>query len=441
MENDKKYKISLTVLILIIVVIVALIGIILFTSIKYLKERKNRIENTDTSSKTSQKSGNSNSSNKGYSTDLTSDFTFSFLKMENNKENIIYSPLSIKYALKMLEEGSNGNTKAQIENVIKDEKIPEYSNVEDVLSLANGLYIRDTYKDLVKDEYIDTLENKYNAEVKFDSFKSARNVNNWIEEKTFRQIKNMLSDESVSDTDSEMILINALAIDMEWKNKFDGENTHGRDFYLNDGKKINSTMMNMEDKSENISYYKDDDVTAVSINSEEYEGNEMEFIAIMPNEEKLDSYIENFDSNTFNNITNNFTKAEDTKNGVDLSIPRFSFDYDLDLKNDLIELGITDAFLENFADFSNMADRELYVSDALHKANIDFTEKGVKAAAVTVIMMQDLAALEEERPIEITINKPFMYIIRDKNNGEIWFVGSVYEPNHWEDDRNDYEYR
>ena len=87
MENDKKYKISLTILILIIVVIVVLIGIILFTSIKYLKERKNRIEDTDTSS---QKSGNSNPSNKDYSTDLISDFAFSFLKMENNKENMIY---------------------------------------------------------------------------------------------------------------------------------------------------------------------------------------------------------------------------------------------------------------------------------------------------------------------------------------------------------------
>ena len=110
------------------------------------------------------------------------------------------------------------------------------------------------------------------------------------------------------------------------------------------------------------------------------------------------------------------------------------------MNDDLKELGITDAF-ENSADFSNMSDTALYVTDALHKANIDFTEEGVKAAAVTVIMMMDSMAIKEERPIEITINKPFMYVIRDKNNGEIWFTGTVYEPNSWKDDKADYRYR
>ena len=88
-----------------------------------------------------------------------------------------------------------------------------------------------------------------------------------------------------------------------------------------------------------------------------------------------------------------------------------------------------------------MSYTKLYVSDALHKANIDFTEKGIKAAAVTVIYMTDGIALAEDKPIEINIDKPFLYVIRDKNTGEIWFVGTVYEPNSWEKDKADYQYR
>ena len=86
--------------------------------------------------------------------------------------------------------------------------------------------------------------------------------------------------------------------------------------------------------------------------------------------------------------------------------------------------------------------RPLWVEGALHKANIDFTEKGVKAAAVTVIYMMDGAMMaDKNKPIEIEINKPFMYLIKDKKTDEIWFVGTVYEPNSWENDKADYEYR
>ena len=86
-----------------------------------------------------------------------------------------------------------------------------------------------------------------------------------------------------------------------------------------------------------------------------------------------------------------------------------------------------------------MSNRELYVSDALHKANIDFTEKGVKAAAVTVFGIKDLALpLETPKPEEIRIDKPFLYVIKDKKTGEVWFVGTVYEPNSWENEKENY---
>ena len=439
-KNNGQIKIRLTtVIVLILLVVIISAGVLLVIFNKNNESKSNQIEEGNTMQSGKQPTDIKRDTKTNYS---DTELSFKFLKMENKKENMIYSPLSIRYALQMLNEGANGNTKNQIENVIGNTNLRKYDNIKDILSLANALYIRDTYSESVKNEYKNTLSNNYNAEIKYDSFKSADNINNWIENKTFGQIKNMLRDEIVTNPDNEMFLINALAIDMAWKERFDGEDTHGGKFYLENGKEMTATMMNQENKSDNVSYYKDNKITTISMDLEEYENQQMEFIAIMPND-NLANYVENFGTDTLKDISNNMTLASKTKYGLDISIPRFSFDYDLSLEDDLKKLGITDAFNPNLADFSNMSSkRPLCVGGALHKANIDFTEKGVKAAAITVIYMTDgMVLADEKKPIEIKIDKPFMYLIRDKKTGEIWFVGTVYEPNSWENDKADYQYR
>lgn len=369
------------------------------------------------------------------------DFTTSFLKMENDKKNMIYSPLSIKYALKMLEEGAEGNTKAQINDVLGNLSLTKYDNIGNVLSLANAVYIRDTYSSYVKDSYKNNMSQKYNAEIKYDEFKNAKNVNTWIENKTLGIIKNMLKDNIVQNPNTEMLLINALAIDMEWESRFQDKDTYGADFHLANGETMKATTMHKETSIDSISYYKDNKLTVLSMNLQKYEDKQLEFIAIMPND-NLSEYVKTFDVAELNNITKKLTKASATRSGLEISIPKFSFDYDLKLKDDLTNLGITDAFDKDLANFSNMSNRELYASDALHKANIDFTEKGVKAAAVTVIVLMDKAmVMEKDKPEEVKIDKPFVFVIRDKDTDEIWFVGTVYEPNSWEKDKAEYSYR
>ena len=371
-------------------------------------------------------------------------FELSFLQLEDKQENMIYSPLSIKYALKMLQEGASDNTYTQIEEIVGNSNLPTYRNIENTLSLANGIFIRDTYYQYVKDNYKDILVNKYNAEIRQDEFQSAKNANEWIEEKTFGKIENMLNDDIVTNPDLQMLLINALAIDMEWKNQFDENDTNGRKFYLADGTEMIATMMSRESSSDDISYYIGDDITAITIDLKEYEETQLEFMALMPNT-NLEQYVDSLTMDNIEEITQKLNSASNTKAGVKINIPKFEFDYDLNLKDDLIKLGITDAFNGNLANFSNMADLErtqknLYVSDALHKANIEFSEEGVKAAAVTVFGMMDVTSIgvEKEIPIEINIDNPFVFLIRDKNTNEIWFVGTVYEPNYWEEDKGDY---
>jgi len=370
----------------------------------------------------------------------TVELDFEFLKMENNKENMVYSPLSIEYALKMLEEGAAGNTLAEINNVAENIKLPKYSNIDKCLSLANGLVIRDSYYETVKTEYINTLKEKYDAEVMKDAFESADKTNQWIEDKTLGIIKKMLKDEMVQNPDLEMLIINALAIDMDWVYRFNIENTHGETFYLDGGEEMMATMMSKKEiRSEEIAYYKDDDLTVLTMSLRNYNGTQFEFVALMPKED-LSSYVEKVSREQINEIDKNLKLSSDEEYGVNIRIPKFKFSYDLKLKEDLMNLGIEDAFDAYAADFSNMSKRALYVSAALHKADIEFTEKGVKAAAVTVFAMTDGAAMPRiTYPVDIVINKPFMFLIRDKSTKDIWFTGTVYEPNSWENDKSDYE--
>ena len=142
-----------------------------------------------------------------------SDFDLEFLKLENTAENKIYSPLSIKYALAMLKDGAAGDTKTQIEALIGDYEAKSYLNSEH-RSLANALFVKDLFKDNVSETYVNALKTKYAASVIYDPFEDATTINNWISDKTLNLINNLLEDKQVKD--SNIALVNALAIDMNW---------------------------------------------------------------------------------------------------------------------------------------------------------------------------------------------------------------------------------
>ena len=112
-----------------------------------------------------------------------SDFDLSFLKLENEEKNKIYSPLSIKYALEMLAEGAKGDSKAQIDAVIGKYNAKSYPNSEH-MSFANAMFIRDSYKDKVNENYSNKIKSKYGAEVILDPFASPDNINGWVSNKT-----------------------------------------------------------------------------------------------------------------------------------------------------------------------------------------------------------------------------------------------------------------
>ena len=131
----------------------------------------------------------------------------------------------------MLEEGTEAEAKTQISNIVGNLGLTKYKSNNN-MSFANSIFIRDTFKNQVKLSYIDTLKEYYDAEVIFDSFETADNINSWVKDKTLNLIDKLI--ESVNE--EEFLLINALGIDMEWKNKFlegswEGCHYEHEDFY------------------------------------------------------------------------------------------------------------------------------------------------------------------------------------------------------------------
>lgn len=449
------------------------------------------------------------------------DFDLRFLQIETKKQNVVYSPLSIKYALQMLGEGASGKSKAQIDALIGDYESKKYTNNSN-MTFANAMFIRNTFKDSIKDNYIKTLQDKYNAEVIYDSFKDAKTINKWVNNKTFNLIDNLVDDKNMDE--KMFILVNALAIDMEWNKKIQATSENYKDNYfvsykhekysefispifadvydsvsfnnntikakaseigasinnydivnelgednirklitkeyedwLKEGscgggepvkpfvdnfiKELDSNYKQVE-ASTDFKFHVDDDVKVFAKELKEYNGTTLEYIGIMPKNKPLDEFIKSSDAKSINNILNkiktvelnNFEKGKVTK--IIGGIPLFKYDYKLNLFDDLKKLGVTDIFDLEKVNLSNLTtDKTIVISDITHKANIEFSNDGIKAAAATQSGGAGSASCNFEHlfevpvvEIDLTFDNPYLYLIRDKNTEEIWFIGTVYEP-------------
>ena len=110
---------------------------------------------------------------------------------------------------------------------------------------------------------------------------------------------------------------------------------------------------------------------------------------------------------------------------VELSMPRFKIESKFSLKKELSAMGMSDAF--NNADFSGMDGRtDLEIADVVHKSYVSVDEAGTEAAAATGVIMRETAMPTEL--VKVTIDHPFIFLIRDVKTGAVLFVGRVLNP-------------
>lgn len=525
-KDKKKNQVILILTVVAVVLAFAVVGVFVGKNIlDNKKEGKGEVDSKEVFSKYKM-SGNG-----------LEDFDLSFLQLENKEQNMIYSPLSIKYALEMLGEGANGNTKAQIDAVIGAYKAKKYNNSPN-MSLANALFVRDSYQENIEEEYRSKLTTKYNADVIFDTFANATTVNGWVKEKTLGLISELVTDSDLNDL--QYILINSLGIDMEWKNviqsiyvneeykglsysvsyphtkysasvetimgnfpsldfsnntkvksscigatinnydflKEQGEdnirnkvteeyekfvandecgyNSNGYGTYEETTTVVNRYMKQLKEGygykdvkfSTDFSYYDDETVKLFAKDLKEYDGTTLQYIGVMPKQGNLKDFIANMKASKVNELIGKLKtiELENFEYGkiyrIQGLIPLFQFEYQLNLLEDLKKLGITDVFEDSKADLSKLSKEHSYVGYVAHKANIDFSNEGIKASAVTGLggygaahgcefeYLWDLPVEE----IDLNFDHPYFFLIRDKSSGEVWFSGTVYQPTEWKNE-------
>ncbi len=390
---------------------------------------------------------NDNKQNKNQNVQyVNGEFNLNLIKTvnANKSENYLISPYSIELALNLLKEGANGNTLDELEAVIGNRPINDV-RIKNRVSVANAAFVNTKYKKYILDDYYKSIKSKYNSEILYDEFRTPKVINDWVSKNTYGMINKLLDK---VDPNFALGLANALAIDVEWDVPFDCNGTRSQKFTKSDGKKMDVEMMHRTLKYGTYKYLKDDLAEGVIIpykaysedsGEESYEdGRNLEFVGILPKED-VSTYINNLTEDVLSNLEKT-SKETDSNFEINLSLPRFKYDYTLDdFKDVLMKLGINDAFDVERADFTKIMPLStqsevgnLYVGEAIHKTHIDLNEKGTKAAAVTYFGMYTSGMVMDVESVDVVFDKPFMYMIRDAKTKELLFFGVVYEPNKWE---------
>ena len=214
-----------------------------------------------------------------------------------------------------------------------------------------------------------------------------------------------------------LVLTNAIYFNAAWLYPFDEALTReDGTFHLPGGSQITVPMMS---QIEYFRYTSGDGYQAVEL---PYDGEELSMVVFLPESDRFDEFEASLNSGQVETIISSFSL-----NYLYLTMPKFEYQFSLELKDTLKAMGMTDAFNPVIADFSGMdGTRDLYIGDVLHKAFVSVDEAGTEAAAATAVIMVGTGI--PPTPTEFTLDHPFIFLIRDIETGAILFVGRVLNP-------------
>lgn len=361
-------------------------------------------------------------------------FAFNIFKQieqdTDNSENILISPLSIAYALSMTLNGAEGETLEAMLSTLslngydKEEinsafhaltKVLSNNDPDVDISMANSVWSRDDIS--INLEFISTLADYYNAEVK--QFRAGdpdvpSNVNLWIEDKTEGMIKDML--DSV-DPNLVMMLVNAICFNGKWMNDFNEEATTEEDFYTSEEQSSTAWMMH---QTGDFNIYEGEDFNMAELPYGN--GNYVIDILLPSKKTGINQLLTEFTTTAFNEWTSQMESRS-----TQLSLPRFKYEYKKELNEILSAMGMATAF-GGKADFSGISGKaNLAIDKVTHKAFIETTEEGTKAAAATVVGVK-MMSLRPVEPFIFNVDHSFLFIIREKSSNTIVFMGKVVKP-------------
>ena len=352
--------------------------------------------------------------------------------MEEGKNTLI-SPLSVLYALAMTANGADGETLAQMQQVLGMDSddlncyllaymdmLPEAEEYK--MSLANSIWFKDDPNFTVNESFLQTNADYYGSSIYKAAFdEGTRNdINNWVKEKTDEMIPEILDeipDEAV------MYLVNALAFEAQWDDVYEEFQVRDGIFTKEDGTKQDVQMMHADEYK-----YVSDDLATGFIKY--YEGRKYAFAALLPNEGvTVQKYA---GSLTGSHLQQMLAAPEEIQ--VFTSIPKFESEYDIEMSEVLQEMGMTDAFDWRIADFSklgtyNVDGMNICINRVLHKTFISVAEQGTKAGAATAVEMVAEGAAEIQEYREVILDRPFVYMLIDCETNLPFFIGTMMDVN------------
>lgn len=346
--------------------------------------------------------------------------------------NVLISPFSVSTALSMTLNGAAGQTFQDMRRTLgfgdktilqindtylklMSEMVTVDSRV--VLEIANSVWVEKQFQP--KESFINALMEFYDAGArtidKTDP-SAVKMVNDWIARETHDKIKDMLDK---LNPDMVMLLINAIYFNGKWKYTFEKSDTKDETFYVNGSNPEQVPMMHI---NTDLNAARIDNVTIAEI---PYGQGNFSMIVVLPEE---GTGTEGIAGALTQSVWQNWmTTLESNEHNVSLAMPRFKYEYKRNLNDDLKNMGMGIAFTD-LADFSNISDLTLMISRVLHQSFIENNEEGTEAAAATVVEITLTSINPEPMIFNVTLNRPFLYFIKEYSTGTILFAGRVDDP-------------
>jgi serpin B len=361
--------------------------------------------------------------------DANNQFAFDlYNQLKQDGGNVFYSPFSIETALAMTYEGAKGETADEMQKVLHfplENRQASFAKIineinagsnDYQLKTANALWAQKDYPFL--DSYFNLVESYYggnvtNLDFKADTENSRQTINNWVAEQTNDKIKDLIPAGMLSPA-ARLVITNAIYFKGKWIKQFEKKDTQEKDFKLSTGSTAKVQMMQLF--GEEFNYTETENLQVLEM---PYKGDELSMLILLPrgNIESIESEL-----NAGNlSLWRNSLKTED----VDMFIPKFKFETKYMMKQMLVNMGMQTAFLDN-ADFSGMTGQiDLKISEVIHQAYVAVDEEGTEAAAATGVVFITSAY----KPVKVfNADHPFIFIIQQKETGNILFMGRVENP-------------
>ncbi len=357
-------------------------------------------------------------------------------------KNLFFSPLSAHMALGMAMNGAQGTTLAAMRDALGfggapggqppsiEEMNAAYSALLQLLEgldpaveieVANSVWHRPTFP--FRQAYLDRVRTAFDAVVQaldFDDPSAPTTINNWVSGKTNGRITRMLDSIDPAEV---MFLLNAIYFKGDWRVKFDRDLTRDAPFHLEGGGSRTVKMM-VRERAELLTA----NHGTFQLVDLPYGGAAFRMTILLPaSGVTLSSALDGLDAERWSALVSGLATAD-----VPVEMPRFRLEWEKQLKDVLVALGMGVAFMPGAADFGLMLEEgfdpqqpgtDLHITRVKQKTFVEVNEEGTEAAGATSVGVGVTSV-----PTPVVVDRPFLFAIRERLSGTLLFVGAVYDP-------------